>query len=67
MLFRSGRGLGPGIARDQAPVRAFKLFGYSRTTDAMENRFDSVLIDLLLDGRLEDDGGLLVLAEASDG
>ena len=33
----------------------------------MKKRFDSVLIGLLLDGRLEDDGGLLVLAEASDG
>ena len=56
-----------GIARDQALVRAFKLLGYSRTTDAMKNRFDSVVTGLLLDGRLEDDGDLLVLAEASDG
>ena len=39
----------------------------SHTTDAMKNRFDSVVSGLLLDGRLENDGGLLVLAEASDG
>ena len=25
-----------GIARDQAPVRAFKLLGYSRATDAIK-------------------------------
>jgi hypothetical protein len=56
-----------GIARGQAPVRAFKLLGYSRTTDAMKNRFDSMVSSLLLDGRLENDGGLLVLAEASGG
>ena len=39
----------------------------SHTTDAMKNRFDSVVSGLLLDGRLEDDGGLLVMDEASDG
>ncbi|MDA1270185.1 MAG: DUF3320 domain-containing protein [Chloroflexi bacterium] len=51
-----------GIAREQAPAAAFKLLGYSRTTEAMKSRFEAVVSALLTEGRLEDDGGLLVLA-----
>ncbi|MCH7844194.1 MAG: DUF3320 domain-containing protein, partial [Chloroflexi bacterium] len=54
-----------GIAGEQAPAAVFKLLGYSRTTDAMKDRCDSIISGLLSEGRLEDDGGLLVLAASS--
>ena len=52
-----------GIAREQTPVAALKLLGYSRVTNAMKARFDGVVGGLLSEGRLEDDGGNLVLAD----
>ena len=52
-----------GIAREQTPAAALKLLGYSRTTEGMKTRFDGVLGALLSDGRLEEDGGQLVLAD----
>ena len=55
-----------GIARDQAPARVAKLLGFSRTTQAVKDRFDSVINGLLSEGRLEADGDLLVLGELSD-
>ncbi|HIM63750.1 MAG TPA: DUF3320 domain-containing protein [Dehalococcoidia bacterium] len=55
-----------GIARDQVPARAAKLLGFSRTIQAVKDRFDSVINGLLSEGRLEADGDLLVLGELSD-
>jgi hypothetical protein len=55
-----------GIARNQAPVQAAKLLGFSRATQAIKDRFDSVINDLLAEGRLEADGDLVVLGEATD-
>jgi hypothetical protein len=55
-----------GIARNQAPVRAAKLLGFSRATQAVKDRSDSVISGLLAEGRLEADGDLLVLGEAPD-
>ena len=52
-----------GIAREHALAAAFKLLGYSRTIRAMKTRFDGVVSELLSQGCLEDDGGLLVLAK----
>ena len=50
-----------GIAREQASAPAAKLLGYSRTTEAMKDRLDSIVAVLLTEGRLEDDGDHLVL------
>ena len=50
-----------GIAREQASAPAAKLLGYSRSTEAMKDRLDSVVAALLSEGRLEDDGDHLVL------
>ena len=50
-----------GIAREQATAPAAKLLGYSRATEAIKERLDNVVAALLTDGRLEDDGDLLVL------
>jgi len=55
-----------GIARAQATAPAAKLLGYNRTTDAIWNRFDNVVSGLLSEGRLEEDGGHLVLATPSE-
>ena len=55
-----------GIARGQASAPAAKLLGYSRVTEAMKDRFDEVISGLLSEGRLEDDGDLLVVGESSD-
>ena len=55
-----------GISGEQAPTRVFKLLGYSRTTEAMKSRFDTVVGGLLSEGRLQEDGGLLVLAAPSE-
>ena len=55
-----------GIVRNQGPARAAKLLGFSRTTQAVKDRFDSVINGLLSEGRLEADGDLLVLGELSD-
>ena len=55
-----------GIAREQLPTAAAKLLGYSRTTEAMKARFGGVVGALLSEGRLEDDGGHLVLAGPPD-
>ena len=54
-----------GIARDQTPARAAKLLGFSRTTQAIKDRSDSVTNGLLSEGRLEADGDLLVIGESS--
>jgi len=54
-----------GIARDQTPARAAKLLGFSRTTQAIKDRSDSVTNGLLSEGRLEADGNLLVICESS--
>ena len=55
-----------GIARDQAPARAAKLLGFSRTTQVIKDRFDPVINGLLSQGRLETDGDLLVIGESSN-
>ena len=55
-----------GIARKQAASPAAKLLGYGRATKAIMDRFDGVANGLLTEGRLEDDGDLLVLGESSD-
>jgi hypothetical protein len=51
-----------GISKDQAPATVFKLLGYGRTNQAMRDRFNDLVVDLLSDGRLGDDGDHLVLA-----
>jgi len=53
-----------GIARAQATAPAARLLGFSRTTEAIWNRFDNVVSGLLVEGRLEDAGGHLVLADS---
>ena len=53
-----------GIVRDQTPARAAKLLGFSRTTQAIKDRSDSVTNGLLSEGRLEADGDLLVIGES---
>jgi hypothetical protein len=55
-----------GIPQDQAATRAAKLLGFSRTTQAVKDRSDSVINGLLSEGRLEADGDLLVIGESSD-
>ena len=52
-----------GIARGLASAPAAKLLGYSRATEAMKDRFEAVVGALLAEGRLEDDGDQLVLAD----
>ena len=55
-----------GIAREQTTAPAAKLLGYGRTTEVIWERFDNVISGLLSEGRLEDDGGHLVLASPSE-
>ena len=55
-----------GIARGQAPTTVFKLMGYRRTNQAMKDRFNELVNNLLSDGRLGDEGEHLVLASQSD-
>ena len=50
-----------------SPSSRLQTFGIQPRHRCHKNRFDRVISSLLLDGRLEDDGGLLVLAQASDG
>ena len=51
-----------GIDKEQAPAAVFKLLGYGRTNQAMRVRFNDLVVELLSDGRLGDDGDHLVLA-----
>ena len=55
-----------GIAKGQAPTLVFKLLGYGRTNQAMKDRFNDLVNNLLSDGRLGDDGEHLVLAVPSN-
>ena len=51
-----------GIAKGQAPAAVFKLLGYGRTNQAMKDRFNDRVNNLLSDGHLRDDGEHLLPA-----
>jgi len=62
-----GRGTSVRYRPRPSPSSRLQTFGIQPHHRCHKNRFDSVVSGLLLEGRLEDDGGLLVMAEASDG
>ena len=62
-----GRGTSVRYRPRPSPSSRLQTFGVQPHHRCHKNKFDSVVSGLLLEGRLEDDGGLLVMAEASDG
>ena len=62
-----GRGTSVRYRLRPSPSSRFQIVGIQPHHRCHKNRSDSVVSSLLSDGRLEDYGGLLVMAEASDG